>query len=74
MDVQKSGKIAANIHQLIDELARQVRKQSNEFTTEFRVVIDHSGAHVSQVTVGPEFLRYHGKKAVNVRGEAIEEK
>lgn len=71
MDIENSGKIAANIRQLITELERQVRDQSHEYTTEFKVVIDHTGAHVSQVTSGPDFLKATGKTAINLRGQKI---
>jgi hypothetical protein len=71
MNIEKSGKIAANIRQLIAELERQVREQSHEYTTEFKVVIDHEGAQVSQVTRGPDFLRANGLTALNLRGEQI---
>jgi hypothetical protein len=71
MDVEKSGKIAANIRQLIAELERQVKEQSHEYTTEFRVVITHAGADVSQITTGREYLRARGETAINLRGEKI---
>ncbi|MBR8141190.1 hypothetical protein KDW46_02300 [Burkholderia vietnamiensis] len=71
LNVEQSGKVAANIMQLIAELHRQIKEQSHEYTTEFRVVIDSKGAHVSQTTTGPEFLRATGQTAVNLRGEVI---
>jgi len=71
MELEKSGKIAANIRQLIAELERQVKEQSHENTTEFRVVITHEGAQVSQITSGPEYLRSNGLTATNLRGERI---
>lgn len=72
MDIEKSGKIAANIRQLIDELHRQVKEQSHECTTEFKVVIDHTGANVSTVTKGKDYLRLRGETALNLRGERID--
>ncbi|MCO1360352.1 hypothetical protein L0Y97_15430 [Burkholderia multivorans] len=69
--VEKSGKIAANIQQLVAELARQVREQSHECTVSFTVVIDHAGAHVSQRTVGHEYAQATGGTFINVRGELI---
>ena len=71
LEVEKSGKIAANIRQLIDELHRQVKEQSHDLTTEFKVVIDHKGAHVSQVTTGFEYAKTKGIVAYNLRGELI---
>jgi uncharacterized protein with ACT and thioredoxin-like domain len=71
MDIEKSGKVAANIRQLIAELERQVKEQSHENTTEFRVVITHEGAQVSQITSGAEYLRSKGLTAINLRGEQI---
>lgn len=71
MDIEKSGKIAANIRQLIAELERQIKEQAHENTTEFRIVITHEGAQVSQTTSGPEYLRSKGLTAVNLRGEKI---
>ncbi|CAM2167914.1 hypothetical protein BLAT2472_10741 [Burkholderia latens] len=69
--VEKSGKVAANIQQLVAELARQVREQSHECTVSFTVVIDCEGAHVTQRTVGHEYARATGGAFVNVRGEPI---
>ncbi len=71
LNVEKSGKIAANIQQLIAELHRQIRESSHEYTTEFKVVIDADGAHVSQRTSGPDLLRAEGRTARNLRGEQI---
>jgi hypothetical protein len=71
LEVEKSGKIAANIRQLIDELHRQVKEQSHDLTTEFKVVIDHTGAHVTQITTGPDFAKKKGIVAYNLRGELI---
>lgn len=71
MEIEKSGKIAANIRQLIAELERQIKEQSHEYTTEFRIVITHAGADVSQTTSGPEYLRSQGKTAINLRGQRI---
>ncbi|MDN7965591.1 hypothetical protein QZM92_26785 [Burkholderia multivorans] len=72
--LEKSGKVAANIQQLVAELARQVRAQCHECTVSFTVVIDHDGAHVSHRTVGHEYARATGGTFINVRGELIGDK
>lgn len=71
LSIEKSGKIAANIQQLVAELHRQIREQSHECTVSFTVVIDHDGAHVSQRTVGHEYAQATGGTFFNLRGEII---